>query len=703
MAYQVSPGVNVTEIDLTTVVPGVATATGAIAGVFRWGPVGERVSISNENILVSTFGKPTSNNAETFFTAANFLAYGNSLQVVRAANTTNSTATVGALNAVANVGTVTVLNEVVKNRNDYLNNKDGNFDTDAVYVAKYPGSLGNSLKISICDSVNAYSSSLDLVGTESGNAINGSFTLDVGANSGTFVFVSNGAVGTANTYANTIASGFTVGDVLAVGNSTIGVQYIKISAIGAVSANASAAVFTLNLASSYKLATNYVVSNTENGNTTVANVTRNWEYFNTVDAAPITSYYAENFGNLAAVDTMHVVVVDADGQFSGAPDTVLEVYRDVSRATDAKTQEGASNYYKTVINDGSAYVWWANDRPGAVSNTAANIVDSSNLKPLTLDFLGGTDGHTESSAPLNILAAAYDLFKSAEEVDISLVMQGKPVGGSTLVNGQTVSNYQLANYLIDNIATVRKDCVVFVSPDDALVKSNPGAEASSIVNWFGAVTDSSYAVYDSGYKYTYDRYNDVYRYVPMNGDIAGLTARTEATNDAWWSPAGFNRGQIKNVVKLRYNPSKADRDTLYKSSVNPVVTFPGQGTVLFGDKTGTKKPSAFGQINVRRLFITVEKAISQSARFSLFEFNDEFTRSQFKNLVVPYLRDVQARRGIQDFLVVCDATNNTPERIDRNEFWGDIYIKPNRSINFIQLNFVAVRTGVQFSTVVGQF
>jgi phage tail sheath protein FI len=282
-------------------------------------------------------------------------------------------------------------------------------------------------------------------------------------------------------------------------------------------------------------------------------------------------------------------------------------------------------------------------------------------------------------------------------------MQGKPTGGSTVVNGQTVSNYQLANYLIDNIVGTRKDCVAFVSPDDAIVRGNPGLESTSIVNWFGAVNDSTYVIYDTGYKYMYDRYNDVYRYVPLNGDIAGLTARTEATNDAWWSPAGFNRGQIKNIVKLRYNPTKADRDLLYKNAINPVVTFPGQGTVLFGDKTGTKKPSAFDRINVRRLFITLERAISQASRFSLFEFNDEFTRSQFKNLVVPYLRDVQARRGISDFMVVCDATNNTAERIDRNEFWGDIYIKPNRSINFIQLNFVAVRTGVQFSTIIGQF
>ena len=703
MAYQVSPGVNVTEIDLTTTVPGVATATGALAGIFRWGPVGERILISNENDLVSTFGKPTSNNAETFFTAANFLAYGNALNVVRAANTTNATATIGALNAVANTDTVTVLNNVVKNRNDYLNVRDGNTSSNAAYIAKYPGSLGNSLKISICDSVNAYSSNVNIVGVQTGNNIAGEFTLNIGSNIGSFVFESSGVVGAASVYANSVAAGFSVGDVVTIGNTSIGIQYLKIATVGAVTANAEAAFFDLTFAGNYRLSTNYVANSTVNGNSTVVGVTRNWEYFNTVDSAPITSYYAENFGNSAAVDTLHVVVADADGLFSGVPDTVLEVYRDVSRATDAKTQEGASNYYKTVINDGSAYVWWARDRAGAVSNTATNITSSSNQKPLTLDFAGGTDGHTESEATLSVLASAYDLFKSAEEVNVSLIMQGKPAGGSTSVNGQTVANFQLANYLIDNIATVRKDCVVFVSPDDAIVRSNPGAEASSIVNWFGAVTDSSYAMYDSGYKYMYDRYNDVYRYIPLNGDIAGLTARTETTNDAWFSPAGFNRGQIKNIVKLRYNPSKADRDVLYKNSVNPVVTFPGQGTVLFGDKTGTKKPSAFGHINVRRLFITLEKAISQSARFSLFEFNDEFTRSQFKNLVVPYLRDVQARRGIQDFLVVCDATNNTPERIDRNEFWGDIYVKPNRSINFIQLNFVAVRTGVQFSTVVGQF
>jgi len=703
MVYQVSPGVNVTEIDLTTVVPGVATSTGAIAGVFRWGPVEERFLISDENALVSTFGRPTSNNYETFFTAANFLSYSNALYVVRAANTTNSTATVGAMNAVANVDTISILNNVVKNRNDYLNVRDGNTSSNAVYIAKYPGALGNSLKVSVCDSVNAFSSNLALVGVSTGNNITGSMSIAIGSNVATLTFTSDGVVAAANTYANTIANGLTVGDFVALGNSSIGTQFMKVSSISAVTANASVATFNINFDGNYKLSTNYVANTTMNGNSSVVNVTRNWEYFDRVDGAPVTSYYVSNFGNTAAVDTMHVVVVDQGGQFTGAPGSVIEVFANVSRATDAKSQEGASLYYKTVINDGSSYVWFANDRAGAVSNTAANIATSTNVKPLSLNFAGGTDGYTESTVPLSVLATAYDLFKSPELVDVSLIMQGKPLGGSAVVAGQTVSNFQLANYIIDNIVGARKDCVVFISPDDAIVKSNPGAESTSIVNWFGAVNDSTYAVYDSGYKYMYDRYNDVYRYVPLNGDIAGLTARTEFTNDAWWSPAGFNRGQIKNIIKLRYNPTKTDRDLLYKNSINPVVTFPGQGTVLFGDKTGTKKPSAFDRINVRRLFITLERAISQASRFSLFEFNDEFTRSQFKNLVVPYLRDVQARRGVQDFLVVCDATNNTPERIDRNEFWGDIYIKPNRSINFIQLNFVAVRTGVQFSTIIGQF
>jgi phage tail sheath protein FI len=693
MAFQVSPGVNVSEIDLTTSVPGVSTTIGAFAGVFRWGPVGERVLIDSEDKLVNTFGRPTAFNPETFFTAANFLGYGNALFVARAANTTDSSAN-GTLNAVANTGAVNVASVAVKNREDYEN--IASFNANAVYVAKYPGNLGNSLRVSVCDSITAFESTIDLIGDESGNTITGSFSIDVGSNTGVLSFVTSDQASAANTYANTVISQLSVSDLIKIGNSTLGTQYLRISALGTLTTNTTHAIVDVSFSDSNKLAANFVISNTVNGNTTVANLTRNWEYFNVVDTAPGTSDWVATYGgNTAAVDQIHVVVVDQDGQFNGVAGGILEVFPAMSRATDAKSAGGASLYYKNVINERSGYIWWANDRSNALSNTAANITSSTNVKPLNLDFVGGQDGADEGSVAITTLSEAYDLFKLKESVDISLVMAGKPRGGA--------ANTQLGNYLVDNIAEARKDCVVFVSPEDAIVRANPGDEAASLVSWKSNVRDSTYAFLDSGYKYMYDRYNDVYRYVPLNGDIAGLAARSDAATDPWYSPAGFNRGQIRNIVKLRFNPTQADRDLLYKNSINPVVSFPGQGTVLYGDKTATSKPSAFDRINVRRLFIALEKAISEAAKFSLFEFNDEFTRSQFRNLVTPFLRDVQSRRGITDFLVVCDNTNNTAEVIDRNEFRGDIYIKPNRSINFIQLNFVAVRTGVEFSTVIGRF
>lgn len=759
MAYQVSPGVNISEIDLTTVVPGIATSTGAIAGVFRWGPVQERVLISNETNLVNTFGKPTTFNQETFFTAANFLGYGNALYVVRAANTTSTNSSIGALNAVANVGAANVVTCVVKNTTDYLTK--ASFDANALYVAKYPGSLGSSIKVSVCDSATAFSSNLNLLIANSTNQTNGSFAISVGSNTGRMIFTSNAAVTNALADAITVNNSIVVGDLLKVGNASIGAQYLMISAASSTGSNASAAWINLSFTDTYRLSTDYVANTTTNisnsvitasisnttmtvtsgavfpglvltntasngttvisgsGNTWTVSISqnvassniatlavtqaRNWEFFNSVDKAPGTSAYVAEFGNTSAIDTLHAVVQDKNGRFTGVAGTILEVFKDMSRANDAKSSIGASTYYKNVINEGSRYIWWANDRSGAATANATNVVTSTASTPLSLAFAGGTDGYSESTIDVGTLATGYDLFNAAENVDVSLILQGKPTGGSATVGGQTVSNFQLANYIIDNITEVRKDCVVFITPDDAIVRSVPGQESTSIVNWAGALHSSTYAVVDSGYKYFYDRYNDQYIYVPTNADVAGLCARTEQTNDAWWSPAGFNRGQIKNLIKLRFNPTKTDRDLLYKNSVNPIVTFPGQGTVLFGDKTFTLKPSAFDRINVRRLFIVLERAISQASKFSLFEFNDGFTRAQFSSLVNPYLRDVQARRGITDFLVVCDETNNTPDRIDRNEFWGDIYIKPNRSINFIQLNFVAVRTGVSFSTVVGQF
>ena len=711
MAYLLSPGVSINEIDLTTVVPTVASSTGAIAGVFRWGPVGEKILVDSETTLVSKFGKPTSLNPETFFTAASFLGYGNSLYVSRAANTTDTAN--GQYNAIANNAAITggstnAVFNAVKGSLDYYANKDGQsgvFDPAVTYVAKYPGDLGNSLRISICDSVNAFSSNISLYFSNSQANVTPSFTVNIGSNTANVVFVSNSTVSDAFNYAGIVNNTIILGDLIKLGNASIGFQLNRITAIN-VTSNSTAASLNINFADPYRLATNFVANNTVNGNTSSVLMNRNWQYSNIIQLPPTNSPYVSAYGNNNAIDSMHIVVIDQDGLFTNSPGTILERFTNVSRAIDAKRQTGDSNYYKTVINSNSAYVWVASERYSGYSNTANLVTSSSNTLPSTLDFNLGQDGYsgfTEANASLSIITSAYDLFNSKETSDISLLMQGKPIGGTTTVNGMVANNFQLANYLIQNIAQSRQDCVVFITPDDGIVRGNIGQESTAIVNWRGAVVDSTYAIMDSGYKYTYDKYNDVYRYVPTNGDIAGLCARTDLTNNPWWSPAGFNRGQIKNAIKLRYNPSQTDRDNLYKNNINPIVTFPGQGTYLYGDKTLTSKPSAFDRINVRRLFITLEKAISLASRFSLFEFNDEFTRAQFRNLINPYLRDVQSRRGIQDFLVVCDGTNNTQARIDAGEFWGDIYIKPARSINYIQLNFVAVGTGVSFSTVVGQF
>jgi hypothetical protein len=689
MPFQVSPGVNVSEIDLTTVVPAVSTTEGALAGVFRWGPVEKRTLVDSEANLAARFGKPTNHNAETFFTAANFLSYGNKLYIARVANTTSSNTSVVVRNAVANIAAISDLNDFIIKNDDHYETKTFSADLDAKYVAKYPGALGNSLKISVCDSAAGYTSTanLDNGGGNLSSSL-GNVSISVGqSNVVVNIAVGNGVIANATTYANTLATGITVGDYIQVGNSSIGLQYMKVASVSNVSNTSSVATFTIVTEDIYSLAQDY---------STTSGLTRKWEYFNVVDKAPGTSVYQSTFGaNTSAIDEIHVVVVDENGAFTGVPGTVLEVFSSMSRATDAKTEDGATNFWQTVINQTSNYVWWTNERSGATSAAAASLASPSTTTPLTLTFQGGSDGLDENNVAVGTVLAGYDLFASAEDVDVSLVLTGVSRGGT---NGE-----QIANYLIDNVAERRKDCVVFVSPQKADVVNNAGNEASDTVTFRNSLRSTSYAVLDSGYKYQYDKYNDLYRWIPLNGDVAGLCVRTDEQRDAWWSPAGFNRGQVKNIVKLAFNPRQADRDILYKAGVNPVVTFPGQGTVLYGDKTLLAKPSAFDRINVRRLFIVLEKAIATATKFTLFEFNDDFTRAQFRNLVEPFLRDVQGRRGIYDFKVICDTTNNTGEVIDRNEFIGDIYVKPAKSINFIQLNFVAVRTGVEFSEIVGQF
>jgi hypothetical protein len=415
-----------------------------------------------------------------------------------------------------------------------------------------------------------------------------------------------------------------------------------------------------------------------------------WTYESEFDAAPATSPYAASVGGSG--DEVHVIVIDEDGLWTGTAGTVLEKFAFLSKASDGKKPDGTNNYYKDAINSRSEYIWWM-DHPTAVTGTTSwgATAAGSAFKTLTavqtVSLSGGTDDYALTDGEKN---SAFALFANAEQYDVSLVMLGK---ASTTV----------AQYVISNICETRLDCIALISPQrvsngDVIIGAT-STEIGYITGYRDALSSTSYAVMDSGSKYQYDRYNDKYRYVPLNGDVAGLCARTDYTNDPWFSPGGLNRGQIKNVVRLAVNPTKTQRDTLYKKGVNPVVTFPGEGTVLFGDKTLLAKPSAFDRINVRRLFIVMEKAIATAAKFQLFEFNDSFTRAQFKNLVEPFLRDVQGRRGITDFVVKCDESNNTGEVIDRNEFIADIFVKPNRSINFITLNFVAARSAINFSEI----
>ena len=631
MAFQVSPGVNVSEVDLTAVIPAVSTSVGAVTGMFRWGPVSKRVLISSEDDLVGEFFKPDSNNFGEFFTAANFLSYSNALQVVRVTT------------SLANNAATTTAKQI-KNEEDYTDNHVGTSPTSGVsgagdWIARYPGALGNSLKVVICPRPDAFSRTL-------------SGTVAITANTKT-------VTGTSTKFTTQLV----VGDFLYVGG-----QFNR--------------VVTITNATSVTLLDRQVSAATS------ATAQKRFRYFSSFENGPDTSKYANTVS--ASLDEIHVAVVDEDGTITGVPDTVIEVYPHVSLASDAKAEDGSSNYYRDVINAKSKWIWWANV-PASLTNAgsaAAGLTFGGVANnAITSSLTGGTDGAVPSNANIQ---AGLDLLRDSDEVDVSFIMMGN-------------SNQTNITYAINSIAEVRKDCLVCFSPLRGNVVDNLGAEATDIVTFRNLLPSTSFAVMDSGWKYQYDKYNDIYRYVPLNGDIAGLMAQTDRDRDPWFSPAGYNRGNVKNVVRLAYNPSrKADRDLLYGKSVNPVVTFPGQGTVLFGDRTLLSKASAFDRINVRRLFIVLEKAISQASKFSLFEFNDEITRGQFVNLVEPFLRDVQGRSGIYDFRVVCDETNNTSQVIDSNQFVGDIYIKPARSINYIQLNFVAVRTGVDFTEIVGK-
>ena len=646
MAFQVSPGVLVQEKDLTRIIPGVSTSIGAVAGQFNKGPLDQVVAISSEQELVDTFGKPDSNTFEFFFTAANFLQYSNALRVVRASNT-------GSTNANASGSSAQV-----KNIDDYESNFESGAGVIGTFAARTAGAHGNNLLVSTCPSAAAFEqttsgATISLVNEASNTAV-GDTTIDV----------DDGA-------------DFNVGDILNFSTTAStedfddGEEY----RITGISTNDVTIVQHPRGSGGLK---RIILDN--------SHIRRRWKYYDSVDGAPGTSAYAS--ARSGVNDEIHVVVVDEDGGISGTPGTVLETFSKMSKGSDAKTPQGDTNYYPTVIKNRSQHIYWMDHNTSgsnwgsAVTGTTFTAVNTPTLESLS----AGSDGSTVTTGELK---AAYDKFADADTVDVGLIMSGK-------CNATHVDN-------LITIAENRKDAVVFASPEraDVVDITNTNTQTNNVINFFDNIRSSSYVVFDSGYKYCYDRYNDVYRYVPLNGDTAGLAARTDLTADAWFSPAGFNRGIVRGAVKLAYNPTKSQRDQLYPKRVNPVSTFPGQGTVLFGDKTGLSSPSAFDRINVRRLFIVLEKAISTASKFQLFEFNDEFTRANFRNIVEPFLREVQGRRGITDFLVVCDETNNTGEVIDRNEFIAEIFVKPARSINFITLQFIATRTGVSFDEVAG--
>ncbi len=670
MGFQVSPGVEVKEVDLTNIVPAVSTTIGAVCGPFEKGPVSEITSISSEKQLVEVFGKPNASNFEYFFTAANFLQYSNSLRVVR---------TESALKNASSGGSGVLIRNTLHYQESFADGQG----THGTWSARTAGIHANGIKIDICDKNNFSEMSNKQVNDASASAAEATITMDA-------FDAADFAVGEVIEFYSDAG-----GTVFATGHEA---QKYEITAV-----DTSAETITIRQLDDP--AGSGLIADLADD----SYVKRYWRFSDLFDTAPGTSEFASARG--VGDDEIHIVVYDSSGRQTGFDNdvagerlnSVLETFAFVSKHPEATTPQGNSNYYPDVIYRDSKFVYWGDHPTAAIDasgdwgqplssdlsvqgskffnklSTGVENVDRSTLANGTDDY-AVTDGEQLTS---------YARFDDGEAVDVNLIMAAKATS-------------TLATNLV-TIVEKRKDALVFISPErsDVVGVADSNTQTTNVKNFFDLLPSTSFAVFDSGYKYQYDRFNDVYRYVPLNGDVAGVTAFTESVADAFFSPAGFTRGQIRGAVKLAYEPNKDQRDTLYKARINPVNSFPGQGTVLFGDKTALAKPSAFDRINVRRLFIILEKAIATAAKFQLFEFNDEFTRAQFKNLVEPFLREIQGRRGITDFKVVADESNNTGEVIDRNEFVADIFVKPTRSINFITLNFVAVRTGVAFTEIGG--
>lgn len=671
MAYQVSAGIEVKEHNVSTYIAGVSSSVAAIAGAFSWGAIEKPMLVSNEPAMAYLYGRPTDNNYETFMIAGNFLSYSTALYVSRAADA-NTRNAVGAL-------TGSPQSLLIKNEVEYQA-KEPTIPNGINYVARYGGAYGNSIRVSTCDSAAAFDS---VIGTGFDPAVQVKFEFVPNDTNMTVTLSDNVNNDTSLTIpaATALIASLTVGDRIVADAGELGTQSLRIVSIGTHSSTANETSFEVTFDSYVRLPETV----------SAATVRRTWEFYDLVQRPPATSPWVAARGGSG--DELHMVVVDVLGRFSSSPNQVLEVHQSLSRARDAKHEDGTSLFFKTRLNDdnGSMYIYAVN-LPSAAPIADSELIRPVVTRPSNIRLTGGVDTVNESALPLSAFSRATQPFVDKDNYDISIFIAGKSTGGA-----QGEAPY---NHLIDNIAEVRKDVIVTASPAITHVVNNPFRERDSLMRMRTYMRKSSYGFMSSSYKQQLDKYNDKIRWVAGCGDDAGLMARTDYEFDPWFSPAGHNRGVYKNLITISYSPDKADRDELYKNDINPVINIRGSGTILYGDKTMLGAPSAFDRVGVRRLFIVMEKAIEKAARDFLFEFNDEYTRARFRNMVDPFLRDIKGRRGINEYRVICDERNNTPAVIDRNEFVGSVLVKPNKSINYITLNFYAVGQTVDFEYVI---
>ena len=709
-----SPGIVVREVDLTVGrVSPVNNKIGAIVAPFPKGAVNEPILVSNEQELINNFGTPylADKQYETWLVASSFLSYGGSLRVIRSDDENISNAFVGSATSIK-----------IKSYEDYINlGYDENVISGVTVCAKDPGSWANGVKVAIIDG--KADQILSGINTSSQIAVGYGVTQAI-----TSVLAGSGST--------TVLNGYLKGVVTGIGASLIEVKVLSHVSAGGTETKVDyqpQGVYSFTSTGTLGIHTNGV-STAHTTKTYAAqqdwfdqqtiSLTNSTLYWNTLADRPSTSNFAAARG--AKFDEVHVVVFDDTGSVSGNAGTILEKHLSLSKASDAEFSVGSSSYWRKYIAENSTYIFAGSAPSGIVTTaytseftlatdtgwdqsasgiyfagTGSNVLTLANGN----NYDGGTDLTTEGSlsSTLANLSSGYGLLSNSDEYAVDFLLMGS--AGYAKENAQA-----LASKLI-SVAEERKDCLAFISPyRSALLTESSGNRyvlkdsatiTDNVLSYYASIPSSSFGVFDSGYKYMYDRFSDTFRYVPLNGDIAGLCARTDSVSFPWFSPAGTSRGAILNAVKLAYNPSKTQRDRLYSNRINPVIFSPGAGIILFGDKTGLAKSSAFDRINVRRLFIYLEAAISTVAKDQLFEFNDETTRRNFIATVEPFLRDIQSKRGIEDYRLICDSTNNTASVIDANEFIADIFIKPNRSINYIGLTFVATRTGVSFEEVIG--